>query len=929
MKNYTQLIILLPCHSLEDFPLHHEGDDAQGLLANWSAMFHPTLVHSAGSMPSWARVDDPPEELAQRLLLIPSVSSGDLPAGFAARAKNDGAVVIRDKLDRREIVDEALRALDANAGDSAAPALDEELVADFFALGYCFLQVELLTRQMRYASNLDEVYFDGQLTAAAAAAVQGDGEKARELLQSCFDVLGEERDHFYPVDAFLMDLTLVAETTIGPALREQLRTGDLSNVMLSAETLMKMSQQEPESLSAMKVAIENKRLSLVGGEFHEGPASILDGEAMLAELRRGLPVYQEHLGARPTIFGRRRFGLSPWLPQILKKLGFEAVIHATFDGGNFPDGNQTKTMWEGHDGTEINALGRPPMDATKPETFLNFCMKMGESMDSDHVATLYFAHWPGQASPWFDDLKRIARWGPALGKFTTLEEYFKESDHGGLTDRFEADFYRPPYLKQAVIRQEPNPISSVVEYYRERAAQQAAASLNSLADLLTGKPSGVSFEPPPFREASAETPEAADSATSALERFSEALPRSGEEQAGCLVANPHSYVRRMCVAADEMARLPTVERPVYAVGETDGRKHFVVDVPPMGFAWVTGGDAGAAKGQKPLVDEGVLRNEFFEIRFDETTGGMRSLHDYNNRGNRLSQQLAMRMPARRAGDEGDTGYSVMVADSVEATLADAAVGEITSRGRLVDREGRELAGFVQRFRVVRGSRVLEIDIELDPKEQPRANAWNSYYACRFAWADESANLHRAVGGVRESAASRRFESPWYVDIDLPKQRTAILTGGLPYHRRVGMRMLDSLLIVRGEQARTFRLGVGIDLKYPLQEALSLMTPPTARFQTAPPPSGPHSGWLFHVDSKNLVATHWEPLYQGQSVAGFRVRLMECYGRAADVTLTAFREVSAGRKVDFLGQTITECESEGDKISFKMQPREWTELEVRF
>ena len=27
---YRENIILLPCHSLEDFPLHHEGDDAQG-----------------------------------------------------------------------------------------------------------------------------------------------------------------------------------------------------------------------------------------------------------------------------------------------------------------------------------------------------------------------------------------------------------------------------------------------------------------------------------------------------------------------------------------------------------------------------------------------------------------------------------------------------------------------------------------------------------------------------------------------------------------------------------------------------------------------------------------------------------------------------------------------------------------------------------
>ena len=49
--SYQQLIILLPCHSLEDFPVHHEGDDAAGLLAGWSALWHPQLIASAHTIP--------------------------------------------------------------------------------------------------------------------------------------------------------------------------------------------------------------------------------------------------------------------------------------------------------------------------------------------------------------------------------------------------------------------------------------------------------------------------------------------------------------------------------------------------------------------------------------------------------------------------------------------------------------------------------------------------------------------------------------------------------------------------------------------------------------------------------------------------------------------------------------------------------------
>ena len=45
---YQELLILLPCHSLEDFPTYHDGDDSQSLLANWSALWHPELIASAG-----------------------------------------------------------------------------------------------------------------------------------------------------------------------------------------------------------------------------------------------------------------------------------------------------------------------------------------------------------------------------------------------------------------------------------------------------------------------------------------------------------------------------------------------------------------------------------------------------------------------------------------------------------------------------------------------------------------------------------------------------------------------------------------------------------------------------------------------------------------------------------------------------------------
>ncbi|MGE0759490.1 MAG: hypothetical protein AB7O38_20905, partial [Pirellulaceae bacterium] len=76
--NYRELGVILPCHSLEDFPLYHTGEDAASLLACWTAIWLPALIAGTQSTPKWHRADLTPEELAGRLLLFPSISVAQL-----------------------------------------------------------------------------------------------------------------------------------------------------------------------------------------------------------------------------------------------------------------------------------------------------------------------------------------------------------------------------------------------------------------------------------------------------------------------------------------------------------------------------------------------------------------------------------------------------------------------------------------------------------------------------------------------------------------------------------------------------------------------------------------------------------------------------------------------------------------------------------
>jgi alpha-mannosidase len=942
---YQELLILLPCHSLEDFPTYHEGDDAQSLLASWSALWHPELIASAGKMPKWQRIEDVPQEVSQRLIVVPTVCVSRLPTGFAQRVKEEGGCLVRKTVDRAEIVAAALAGLGGRSEN-----LDPELAADFLALGYCYLQVQLLTRQMRYSSNLDEVYFGSQLVAAAQAAVVGDQATAREKLSACFNVLAEERDHYYPVDAFVLDLNLLATTTLGSDLRSELANEAPINVLLSAGLLKEMETREPATLAALRDRVTAGNVGLIGGEEVERRLPLLSLETILAELNRGLAVYESLLGKRPEVYGRWRFGLSPMLPALLFKLGFRGAIHAGFEEGKTPDGLQFKVRWEGLDGSAIDAISRSPLDATKPQTFLTYATKMGESMDSDHVATLALAHWPGQASVWLGDLRRISKYCHALGKFVTVDQFFKQTEQPGQIDRFEADRYKSPYLKQAVIRKQDDPISTSVRYWKQQAIATAEQAMRTLATLVLNDPiTDAASNRLSSGDIVEETTElGADAGVDGVlgEQFSAARDRLGGCLAGSatgpnvrgtgeLVLNPASHVRRLGVDISSLKGLPAVAKPIYAAAESATAKYAVADVPGGGFVWISAADR-PTRDAKPLLlaEDGVLRNEFFEAVISTTTGTLAAVHEYKSRGNRMSQQLAFRMPGAKQKpgetfrDPDETAiYSVMAADDVLTTVSTTAMGEVVARGRLLDLNGHELAAFQQTYRIWRGSRVLEVEVELDPHEEPRADPWNSYFCARFAWADESAELFRTIHQTRQPATVKQFEAPHYIDIVSTKNNTTILTGGLPFHRRHEFRMLDSLLITRGERQRKFKFGIGVDLTHPLHDALALLTP-KATVQTAAPSTGA-AGWLLHIDARNVIATACEPLVEGGSVVGFKMRLLETVGRGAKTTLSCFRSIRSAEKVDPAGQSIGRCEIEDGKARVDIAAHEWVEVAARF
>ena len=905
---FDELIILLPCHTLDDFAVYRQGSEADGLLAAWTALWHPALLASAGSMPAWYPAEDPPASLPGRLVVIPWASRRKLPVDWAQRISGEGSLVLENVSSRDELLAAALAQL-----EEGETAVDEDLAGDFLALGYCYLQIELLSRKMHYDSHVDLDPFQTEVLAAARATVRGELEVAREGLVRSFDVLAQARDHFYPVDAYLIDLTLLAPSTLGQALREELAEGRPTNLVVSGEVVDQMARLEPDSLVAVREALKRGTVSIVGGEYTEGALPLAPIEMILDELRRGEAVYREHLGVAPEVYGRRGLGLSPVLPQILHKHGFIGALHVALDGGQIPRANQCKARWEGVDGAAIDALGATPHDASCPECFLQFARHLGDSIEKDHVATLILAHWPGKTSCWYHDLRRIEAYGGVLGKFVTLDDYFNKTDVPDRLARFSADQYHWPYLRRAVDQGEKDPISRHVRAHRAHAEASARKAVATLSTLVQGNVPAVGDR----------------GLAEGVKELAEGLAGDAVDSLrGRLVINPLSHSRHVAVDPHADSNGPQ--------GGDGGGSKVIVEVPAMGFAWVSPRETeqGDTATSVLLAEENVLRNEYFEVTVNPTTGGIQAMRGYGYRGNQFSQQIAFRHPSARAQpgetwrDPGASAiYSVMAADSVAVTHACAAVGEVTSRGHLVNHHGERLAGFVQTMRVLRGSRVLELEIELDVDEPPGADPWDSYYAVRLAWSDPDAELWRDVGMARAATHRERLEAVHFVEIQSGESRLAILPAGLAFHRRSGERMLDTLLVVRGETARKFRLGIGLDISYPLSSGLNMLMPDDRLTVAAAAPVSGRKGWFFHVGAKNITATHWEPLIEGDRTTGLRVRLLESEGRGGRVPFGTFREVGSARQTDFQSRPLADLPIEAGEIMIDIAGYEWVQVEM--
>jgi alpha-mannosidase len=952
---FEDLIVLIPSHSLEDFPAELGEDEAASLLNSFAVAWHPALLADAKVLPRWHRADDPPDGSQKRLILLPKSCESWAPSGWAERVAGENCTVVRGLADRAAMLAAALAPL----GEPVA--VDPDLVADFLALGFAYLEIELLTRKMRHFSNLDEVHIKREAVAAAEAALAGDGETARTRLAACFESLAEARERFYPVDCYLIDLCLVIPRLADEHLQKALSAGTAISVLASAVDLDEIAKSAPGVFAALREAHAAGTADLICGDLCEMPLPLMSLSSVLWQLGEADRRTRRLLGKPATVWGRRRYGVFPLLPQILKKAGFTGALHVVLDDGIYPDAEQSKVRWEGIGGTSIDAWSRIPLAADAAVSFLRLPDRMAESMDNDHVAAVALARWPEVKAPFLDDLRRIQKYAPVLGKFVSFTDFFQKTDSPTRHALYKPGEYLTPYLFQSAAREEEDAISRFTRQVRRRARFDACAWLHGMRSTLAGR-SPVDEAMAPLErdvemlgerrdpQAAAEVEQRLDqSLTESAGALAKLVVTGAGDQPGYLIFNTLGFRRVVSVPLDSSGPQPQPAAEKSWVQWGSGHHAVTVDVPGAGFVWVAAGQTHAAlpaDDSASLASSELLRNEFFEVHLNPATGGIAQIKGYGRSPNRLSQQLNYRFSRERTvtigeGDRAEqtkSHYAEMRRRTSEVTCAGPAVGEVVTTGDIVDQtSGARLAGYRQTVRVWRGRPVVELDIELEIEKMPDAEPWHNYFASRFAWHDETASLTRSAMMGAHETSEERIEALHYLEIATPEQRTTILAPGLPFYRKTGPRMVDSLLVVARETARNFRFVIAIDQDYPMQSALDALSPVVVVPTKAGPPRSGTTGWFFHLPTRQVQMLQLLPLEAvgsgdmapAKKGCGCALRLVETEGRPVRARLRCFRTPRSARQRDLTGQTIYELAIDGDAVLIDLTSFEIADIEIRF
>jgi hypothetical protein len=962
----SELILLSPYRLPTQSTQMLANDDVASFLNGYICLWHPAAAHGAEHPPIVASPYDYEQPRQRQIFAVPESPPLVLPDDWDQRVLDVGALAFRSTPDRETTLanfKEAMLAFERRQKEDASKTsevsetsevlptaalleLPDSTLGPFFGIGLGFLMIEGLFEAMEHENLLAAGELWQEIQAAVAALGDSDPDAFRRHLKSAADRLLAAREVLYPVTIHLLDLLLLEEQDQAKALPASAEAGLPFNLIASSERLVKFAREYPEKMVVIRERFQNEQAEVCGGCYIEREDPLLPLESQLWNLKRGMADVRDLLGKEISVFARKRFGYHPQTPLFLNSVGLHRAVALTFDDSSLPSFRSTVTNWPSPDGKQLEAFTRKPLPADDPQTFFHLAYHLCQTIRQDHAATLGLLHAGKQAAPGYADWLELSRLAPVLGTWTTMSRYLGEVMAGEHVAAPSADEFHADFLSERTQAKREHPVSECARHVRQRRQMDTLWTLAAIYQGLAAKPAPLISPSNEGRALSDHLADLEDQMESGqtlpkvLEKTQHALARTLAERLlvratgdtpSYMVLNPCSFTRRLALEIEAPNHSIPAEGPVKAVQPQGDKTLLVVEVPPLGFAWfpshgagpvMTQGRAGSvmtpvqSSGRMRLADSSHVRNEFFEAEIDPMTGGLRGFWDHRTRMNRLGQQIVF-----------NPGSTMLRVGEIRVVSTGPALGEVVTEGSILGDQEQVLATFRQTLRAWLGRPILDLRIEIIPRQPPAGYPWHAYFCARFAWRDEKASLLRSVNGMGYVTSHTRPETPDYLELRQGKQSTFLFPGGLPFLQRHSTRMLDVILIPEGEKEHVFDLALGLDREHPIQTALGMVTSPVLVPVTKGPPHVGASGWLFHLDAPNLLLTSLRPGHEGQD--SITARMLECSLHGSAVEFRCARNPKRAMLVDARGETLLEATINGDAVQFEAAPGDLIHLRVDF
>lgn len=972
MSSIQRSVIVVPSYALEDLPTGIGHETAADFLAAWTVGWDPRLLVALGVLPEWKRTDSSSLELENTLVVIPDWSRDKVDQPQRERLTLGKCVTVDSDHRPRSLLMESI--VGALRGEEIEiPSQEPLCLGDFYALGYAVLQVQIMARKLRYSWNLDWLAFSEQVLSAAKASLAGDGEETERWIQAAFDTVSQERDRYCSQQIHLIEVVLLAETTLGESFSRQLQSPQPIGLLANASLLRRLHDENPEAWTTLCRKLEEGQWQLIGGYDEDICSSYMSYWGIDKALEHGAESYRG-LGVQPPkVFSQFAPGWSNLYPDLLLSHGYQgAIIHA-WSGGVVPEKDSAKIRWQSHsEGDAIDAVLGHVVDASNAETFLHFTSHLSKQLDYHHVPTLLLAHWPSQMSDSFSDLATVMKRSPALGTLERIEKYFSSTNQPYSSDTFQNRQFRIPVLGEpsqfakrqadtldlhqritrsarlrslAWLWQNVAPKSITSDFAREIStlekkvhaeAHRATSAQLAVSHLETGVAS--EFEHAKHR---------------LLEKIAGAGVATTEqgEPNGYLIVNSASHARR--VFLENLPGEIDANSSTRIVGTVtqSGRSHLVADLPPFGFVKVRARNleqsSAAARpivskagvlskltGKRPGIADSdwTLANEYLEVQIDPKKGHLRSVFVPNKRGSRMSGMASIVLGEHFGGKKWQES------DFLQREKTELRLVENSSVRGVIESSGTTMVPgvgpmkLITRYTLWKGARWLDIDVECDTPHQQRIQCvW------RTAWANESATLAAWQQGTKGKLPAPMQALVELVEIDDIENKIYLATGGLSTHQRFEHRYLVTPLPHDGERCAKFSLKLGMDWPRPLETSQDDLDPVLWTAVRLPSEGTDSGAWLAQSNLPNVTIEADDPrdgtLWTGDETPResfdslFWIR--ETRGKRATAKLSFLKNAEEAWRIDARLRESTKLDVENGLVLINLRPSEQCRIAVRW